>query len=67
MYEGGVRNILLLLLVARCMETIDLCTWRLFVFMSVVVTVTVGGCLWKVCYVSAVVLSLRVLICCMFV
>ena len=28
---GGVRNILLLLLVARCLETIDVCIWRLFV------------------------------------
>ena len=36
---GGVRSILLLPLVARCLETIDLCIWRMFVFMSVVVTV----------------------------
>ena len=36
---GGVRRILLLPLVARCLETIDVCIWRLFVFMSVVVTV----------------------------
>ena len=36
---GGVRSILLLPLVARCLETIDVCIWRLFVFMSVVVTV----------------------------
>ena len=36
---GGVRNILLLPLVARCLETIDVCIWRMFVFMSVVVTV----------------------------
>ena len=33
---GGVRSILLLPLVARCPETIDVC---MFVFMSVVVTV----------------------------
>ena len=26
-------------LVARCLETIDVCIWRMFVFMSVVVTV----------------------------
>ena len=30
---------LLLPLVARCLETIDVCIWRMFVFMSVVVTV----------------------------
>ena len=36
---GGVRSILLLPLVARCLETIDVCIWRRFVFMSVVVTV----------------------------
>ena len=44
MCGGGVRNILLLPLVARCVETIDVCIWRMFVFMSVVVTV--GG-LWE--------------------
>ena len=32
---GGVHSILLLPLVARCLETIDVCIWR----MSVVVTV----------------------------
>ena len=36
---GGVRRILLLPLVARCLETIDVCIWRMFVFMSVVVIV----------------------------
>ena len=36
---GGVRSILLLPLVARCLETIDVCIWRMFIFMSVVVTV----------------------------
>ena len=36
---GGVRSILLLSLVARCLETIDVCIWCMFVFMSVVVTV----------------------------
>ena len=30
---------LLLPLVARCLEIIDVCIWRMFVFMSVVVTV----------------------------
>ena len=39
MCGGGVRSILILPLVARCLETIDVCIWRLFVFMSVVVTV----------------------------
>ena len=34
---GGVRSILLLPLVARGLETIDVCIWRMFVFMSVVV------------------------------
>ena len=36
---GGVRSLLLLPLVTRCLETIDVCIWRMFVFMSVVVTV----------------------------
>ena len=39
MCSGGARSILLLPLVARCLETIDVCIWRIFVFMSVVVTV----------------------------
>ena len=47
---GGVRSILLLPLVARCLETMDVCIWRMFVFMSVVVEV--GG---NVCCVAAVV------------
>ena len=34
-----MRSILLLPLVARCLETIDVCIWRMYVFMSVVVTV----------------------------
>ena len=34
-----VFAVLLLPLVARCIETIDVCIWRMFVFMSVVVTV----------------------------
>ena len=34
-----MRSILLLPLVARCLETIDVCIWCMFVFMSVVVTV----------------------------
>ena len=32
-------SILLMPLVARCLETIDVCIWCMFVFMSVVVTV----------------------------
>ena len=36
---GGVRSILLLPLMTRCLETIDVCIWRMFVFMSGVVTV----------------------------
>ena len=39
MCGGGVRSILLLPLVARCLETMDVCIWRMFVFMSVVVIV----------------------------
>ena len=40
MCGGGVCSILLLPLVARrCLETIDVCIWRMYVFMSVVVTV----------------------------
>ena len=35
----GVRSILLLSLVAKCLQTIDVCIWRMFGFMSVVVTV----------------------------
>ena len=43
MCGGGVRSILLLPLVSRCLDTIDVCIWRMFVYMSVVVTV--GGLL----------------------
>ena len=28
---GGVRSILILSLVDRCLETIDVCIWRMFV------------------------------------
>ena len=48
-----MHSILLLPLVARCIETIDVCIWRMFVFMSVVVTV-LGVC-GNVCCVAAVV------------
>ena len=56
MCGGGVRIILLLPLVARCLDTIDVCIWRMFVFMSIVVIVlgSVGDC-GKVCCVAAVV------------
>ena len=53
MCGGGVRSILVLPLVARCLETIDVCIWRMFVFMSVVVTVwallKIVGVLYFVC------------------
>ena len=39
MCGGCVPSILLLSLVARCLETIDVCIWRMFAFISVVVTV----------------------------
>ena len=39
MCGGGVRSILLLPRVARCIEIIDVCIWRMFVFMYVVVIV----------------------------
>ena len=39
MYGGCVCSILLLPLVARCLETIYVCIWCMFVFMYVVVTV----------------------------
>ena len=39
MCGGGGRCILLFPLVARYIETIDVCIWRMFVFMSVVVIV----------------------------
>ena len=39
MCGGGVRRILLLPLVARCLEAIDVCIWLMFAFMSVVVIV----------------------------
>ena len=39
MCGGDVRRILLLPLVVRCLETIDVCIWRMFVLLSVVVTV----------------------------
>ena len=35
MCGGGVRSILLLSLVTRCLETIDVCIWRKFVVVTV--------------------------------
>ena len=52
-----MRSILLLPLVDRCPETIDVCIWRMFVFMSVVVTVW-GAC-GNVCCVALVVCLCR--------
>ena len=48
-----MHSILLLPLVARCLETIDVCIWRMFVFMSVV-SDCVGVC-GNVCCVAAIV------------
>ena len=45
---GGARSILLMPLVARCLVTIDVCIWRMFVFMSVKVC-------GNVCCVEAVI------------
>ena len=59
MNGGGVHSILLLPLVVRCLETIDVCIWRMFVFRSVVVTVWGSE---NVCCVAAV-----FYVCCMFV
>ena len=39
MCVGGMRSIVLLPLVARCLETKVVCIWRMFDFMSVVVAV----------------------------
>ena len=42
-------SILLLHLVARCLGTKDVCIWRMFVFMSVVVTVVENSVLAMEC------------------
>ena len=47
---GGVRSLLLLPLVARCLETIDVCIWRMFVF-NVRCSDCVGVC-GNICCVS---------------
>ena len=63
-----MHSILLLPLVARCLEAIDVCTWHMFVFMSVVVIVWGTVC----CLVAVVKYSVffqpwSVEVCCMFV
>ena len=47
-----MRSILLLPLVARCIETIDVCIWRMLVF-NVCCSDCVGVCV-NVCCVAAV-------------
>ena len=37
--RGSLSSETILPLVARCLETIDVCIWHMFVFMAVVVTV----------------------------
>ena len=49
MCGGDVRSILLLSLVARCIEIMDVCIWRMFTFIYVVVRVC-----GNVCCVTAV-------------
>ena len=54
-----MHSILLMPLVARCLDTIDVCIWRMFVFKSVVVIVwgsvecllSSGHCL-KYCFLA---------------
>ena len=61
---GGVCSILLLPLVARCLETIYVCIWCMFVFLPVVVNVCCVAAIVK----KSVFLSLGVLeVCCVFV
>ena len=61
---GGVRRILLLPLVARCLETIDVCIWRMLVFMFVVVSVRGSvGMLLKIVFFSLGVLKYVVCLC----
>ena len=51
MCRGGVSSILLLSLVARCLETIDVCIWSMFIFMSIVVTVWGSVCCVAACVI----------------
>ena len=43
MCGGGVCSILLLPLVAGCLDTIHVCIWRMLVFMSVVLCTVWGS------------------------
>ena len=52
MCGGGVRSILFLPPVNGCLETIDVCIWRIFLY--VCCSNCVGG-MWEVCCVAAVV------------
>ena len=71
MCGGGVRSILLLPLVARCLETIDVCIWAHVCF-CVCCSDSVGVC-GNVCCVAAVVKNRGFLepwsveVCCVFV
>ena len=65
MCDGGVQMILLLPLVARFLETIDVCIWRMLVCMSVVVTV--GLFVVQRPLLKIVFLPWSVEVCCMFV
>ena len=67
MCAGGVLSILLLPLVSRCQETIYVCIWRMFVFMSVVVSVCVNVFCVAAIVEDIVFLPLSVEVCCMFV
>ena len=67
MCGGGVPSILLLPLLARCLEAIDICIWRRFVVVIVWVSV-------RMLFVSAAVVKYSgflkpwsVEVCCMFV
>ena len=52
MCGGGVRNIVLLSLVAGCIETIDVCIWRMLFYVCCSDCVGICG---NVCCVAAVV------------
>ena len=43
MCGGGVRSILLLPLVARCLETIDVCLWRVFIHNIYIISLFITG------------------------
>ena len=64
-----MRSILLLPLMARCLETIDVCIWRMFVFMSGVVTMwgSVGMFVVAAVVKESVFKHWSVEICCVFV